>query len=212
MFELLDNERLIWWKRIKSRYLFPSGAVRIGARILDFTILYSILMPLVLWEQMVLYHIEYNNLRDFSRYYEFSRNNTIIFLVLIIILELIIPLITKGQTLGKMITKQRVISKDGEYASAKQLVGRSLIYIVALSITQLKSLNSQFMYELDTRLQELGIVKILEYGFNTIIGLSVLCLFITKYHRTIYGYYTKTCVVYDRYYHKHRDQMINKSS
>jgi uncharacterized RDD family membrane protein YckC len=82
----------------------------------------------------------------FYWYRHYPSGESIWHLVLITILyisffECVIPILTKGQTIGKIVTNTRIVSQTGAYASFNQITDKAFIYLLIPIIEVLPVMN-----------------------------------------------------------------------
>lgn len=100
-----------------------------------------------------------------------------------LITQYIIPLLTKGKTVGKLVLGLRIIDVNGEYASPSQLFIRSTIYVVAPLLQYLP-----------------GFESIASLGIMIVWVVSFIFLFSDPKHQTVHDKYSGCLVVYDNEY------------
>lgn len=99
---------------------------------------------------------------------------------------LVIPIYTKGQTLGKKILHHRIIHRNGRYASLIQILFRNMIYIIIIGVGIF-----------NTALSEV---------FSTVFWIASLVLVVNGvFKQALHDKYSHTIVVYDVLYSKYRE-------
>ena len=128
-----------------------------------------------------------------SGIFQTLRNNNlqlytlIIYSIIAFFLNLIVTVITKGQTIGKLALKTRIISLDGN-------IGNLIIYLVRQSFYTILSLLSQ--------------IAILATAMSSItFAVNIACfvqIFADSHGRTLQDMFAKTIVVNDSIYQEFR--------
>lgn len=149
------------------------GSRRVGARIIDFIFEFILLTPIWIWLQ-----ITGDDLTILLK---------VVIVGMIIFAEFIIPILTKGKTVGKLVFNLRIISTSGYNASIKQLFIKSLIYIMFICVNYFTI--SVFCFTLNIML---SIVYIL----------SIASLFLDIYNRAAWDKLAGVYVVLDKDYKK----------
>lgn len=160
-----------------------SGWERIGARLVDSIVELIVLILIFCW------------ISDKTTIERFSPFVTLV----IITLEFIFPVLTKGKTIGKTILGLRMISDSGGYASGGQLFARSLMYtaipfldiIIAISLfSGLNVIISLILFLGDVIILTMLIIIIMSFGF----------IFSDDYHQALHDKFGSICVVKDKKY------------
>lgn len=117
----------------------------------------------------------------------------IIALLLGLVYYLGIPLISRGQTLGKRIFELKIVNQDETECSYRTLIIRQLLIIIMFE-TYLYSISHLFIYVIEITLNT-EVIKYY-YSFGVIVSI-VSCLFaaFTHKHLAIHDLIAKTCVV-----------------
>ncbi|QVK18473.1 RDD family protein [Mycoplasmatota bacterium] len=97
-----------------------NGSRRVVSRIIDFIFQLILMSPIFIW--LLLTGKEITQLLNY------------ICIGIIIFAEFIIPVLTKGKSVGKFVCRLRIISISGYDASVKQLFVRSLFYIILIIV------------------------------------------------------------------------------
>lgn len=97
------------------------GGQRILARLIDILVIIIFGIPMMIWvvDKVSTSNLRVENLKDEILVYG---------LIISIIFELVIPILTRGKTIGKALMGLRMVSNNGKYASIWKLFVRSLMY------------------------------------------------------------------------------------
>ncbi|HHU81289.1 MAG TPA: RDD family protein [Acholeplasmataceae bacterium] len=169
------------------------AGARIAASIVDMIVRFIVTIPLgiIIAPAIIEYMNEYmdqvmsGNLvtLDFAFLAKYQLLIMLYTLVVSLVIQYLIPVLTKGRTIGKMALGLRIISDEGEYASPSKLFIRSTIYVVA---------------------PLLQYVPIIGDWLSTIITIvwvvSFIFLFTDQKHQTVHDKYSRCLVVYDNLY------------
>lgn len=143
------------------------GSSRITARIIDIIFEIIIITPICIW---------------FFKNEELSGLLNVVCLGVIIFLEFIIPILTKGRTVGKLVCKLRIISICGSKANIIQLLLRSSIYILEIFV-------SNFIFG--------GLRVTVSLILIIVYIISLFSIFSDTYNRAIWDKLADVCVVRD---------------
>jgi len=164
----------------------PSGS-RIIAKLIDTGIDAILLIALV---SIFLNRININNLNESANILTIL---LVIYQVISLFLNLIVPVLTKGQTLGKMAMSIRIIHMDGN-------PGNIIVYLIRQSFFTVIALIGQIN----------GLENIVQ-GVLIIIYLILLIGISTdEYGRTIQDKFARTMVVNDEAYKKYREKAFEE--
>jgi uncharacterized RDD family membrane protein YckC len=182
-FNVIPEDPHMDYNRLES--ITATGGARIGAHILDGIISFICMLPsfFTYFPQLMedFFHAIENGETNFNfDIISFGWFVPVYELVVTIILTLVIPLLTKGKTIGKAIVGLRIISKNGDYATSMQLFIRSLIYIVPALFSLVPFFGNIIS----------GSVSILWI-------ISLIFIFTDRYHQAVHDKMSNTIVVYE---------------
>jgi len=172
---------------VKHRYILfeitASGGERITARLLDIVIDVIILLPLIIW-------VFNQKETDLSNLSKLTTQVILVYSTIVnLTLEFIIPVLTKGKTLGKAALGLRMISDNGNNASMSRLFIRSLIYTFIPVIQELLSFGNL-----------IGFIMFIVFI------ISLIFIFTDPYHQAVHDKLGKIYVVKDDLYQSYCQQ------
>ena len=117
----------------------------------------------------------------------------VVYQVISLFLNLIVPVLTKGQTLGKMAAKTRMIHIDGN-------AGNIIIYLVRQSFFTVIALLGQID----------GLANVVQGVLIIIYIILIIGIFSDEHGRTLQDKFAKTIVVNDNIYKTYREKAFHE--
>lgn len=181
----LERELPITLEELKVCKSSPGS--RIGGAILDFIIEFAIMFTIVFIFMIITYNANPDAIMDHLITF------TIMYQVISFFLNLVIPMMTKGQTIGKRAAGTRIIGIDGNIGNLVLYLVRTLFYTLIGLIGQIPAL-----YEFAS------------FVSFIILAICFVMLFSDEHGRTLQDRFARTIVVNDRIYKAFRERRFHE--
>lgn len=170
--------------RYHLKNITAEGGRRIGASLLDMFIALAAISPgLIYVYNAYMGSVGYGN--EFDTGMLFGAGAYM--LVVGYGLSLGVPLITKGQTLGKKITGLRIICDDGHYVTFSKLFVRDVVYGLPQFLSNIPVIG--------------GLIELIYFAMSIV---SLVFIFSDDYNQAVHDKFAQVYVVEDDMYKKYR--------